>query len=790
MAVVVRFVNPGADASGDGTTKELTSGDSTHAYDNLATWEAAEQADLTSGGDTHIVKCAGTTADDTAVVLAGWTTDSGDFITIQGDRDQSDGFYNGVLQYNTSFYRIEQTVASITLLIGQDFTVVDGIQIKATKTGSFVEGIQLGTFDDVDVKNCRIITAINGSTRIGISNVGGLAGGEFARITNNIIAGWVGGGSAGYKSAMESFFVGKSFVYNNAIYDCDTGILELDIDASTELVSKNNTLFNNVDDHGGTVTIVNCGTDQGAGEGTAGQDIGTPTDHMVDPENATADSRDVTPITSGLLDDNGLGSGSDAEVPTVDIIGTSRSTTAPEIGPWELAKDNITLATLTSVLNTAPTGFTDVTKADFGPPVAALIFVSGATGIDTVTDGADISIGFSTFGAGEHLSISQQDEHASVKVDCDARKNTNTAYSLLDAAGITKVGGRVTTITNGVRLTNTSNEAGLANRFTAVLFGGSDVAADLRNSAIAATQDVTATITHAGMTDGNDKIIFFIGSGTSLEDSSSSGIDNSFGWCHISGSDAGGYTFVQRCVGWASDHNNNDGSPASVTENNRCLKILMETGTDDWGLEVTAYSHSSNTITITTRDSAAGAGLEVYSLIIDLFDRKAFVGDVSAPTAGPPANFVVTGLGFKPRHVGMFLTQGQTISGIDTDLDGGSLGISNVSGAGEETCHSWYNEDAAAVINTANVFADHAIQFHDDDTATLLQDHDFQSFDTDGFTYDIVAENETLSRNWPLWAISELAPAPPAGRIMSSLVAAGGLVAGGGLAGAGGGLVG
>ncbi|KKK48604.1 hypothetical protein LCGC14_3143450, partial [marine sediment metagenome] len=167
---------------------------------------------------------------------------------------------------------------------------------------------------------------------------------------------------------------------------------------------------------------------------------------------------------------------------------------------------------------------------------------------------------------------------------------------------------------------------GTAAFVTAVLLGGADLNFSLNSTVIASAQNGTATIAHSGFTDGNDKLIFFIGTDISAEDSANSGINNSFGVCHVTGSDGGGYAFVQRCMGWASDHGNNDGSPSAILSTEHVLDIVTETGTEDWALEVTAFSSSSNTITVTTRDAGAGANMEVYSLALDLDDRSAAVG--------------------------------------------------------------------------------------------------------------------------------------------------------------------
>ncbi|KKL20217.1 hypothetical protein LCGC14_2457670, partial [marine sediment metagenome] len=291
------------------------------------------------------------------------------------------------------------------------------------------------------------------------------------------------------------------------------------------------------------------------------------------------------------------------------------------------------------------------------------------------------------------------------------------------------------------------------------LYGGADLAVDLRRSAINSTQNGTATIAHSGFTDGNDKLIFFIGTDIATEDSAGTGINNSFGVCHATGSDAGGWTFVQRSVSWSSDHNNVAGSPASRMTTSRVLDILTETGGADWQLEVTALDHSPAEWTVTTRQTGAGAGMEVYSLALDIDDRSGKVFSVDGPTSG--ATWVVTGIGFTPQYVGLVLTAHTLEVDIRTDAQAGAHGISSNTGSGEETCHSWYNEDAALDTVTNNLFRSRVIDFRDDDVTTVIQDHSHLSFDSDGFTTTINAENETTARKFFGWAIEKAAAAGP-----------------------------
>jgi len=105
MATVTRYVDT-ASSGGDGTTQGHSG--ATAAYASLSAWEAAEQTDLPTDTDTHVVYCAGSTADSTAVTVAGWTTGASNDILIAGDETapDSDGWAaSGIL--NSTHYRLE-----------------------------------------------------------------------------------------------------------------------------------------------------------------------------------------------------------------------------------------------------------------------------------------------------------------------------------------------------------------------------------------------------------------------------------------------------------------------------------------------------------------------------------------------------------------------------------------------------------------------------------------------------------------------------------------------------------
>lgn len=424
---------------------------------------------------------------------------------------------------------------------------------------------------------------------------------------------------------------------------------------------------------------------------------------------------------------------------------------------------DVRVAVISGAVDSSSGATTDYTKADFGTPKACIVLAGWDPSDDaSIAVEGRMSIGFSDFT--NDLCISHQDQNASAKVDCDAAKSNTRVWLILDVGGGLSSRGNASVITDGVRLTGASVSS--TDPFvTVIMFGGADLEADLRSTSVGASESDTVTITHSGFTDGNDKLIFFINPDVTAENSSSTGINNSFGVCHASGSDVGGWTFTQRSMGWASDHNAAEGSPYAEITNDRVLNIITEAGGEDWGLEVTGLDHSPAQWTVTTRDSGAGSGMEVYSLALDLDDKSGAVFDTTLPTSGATWSPSLS-LGFTPQYVGLGLTGLSTISDrstggtIASDATAGPMGISSNAGSGEETCHSFYNAYNTVTTDTANLFRSRVIDFRDDDTATVIQDHSHSSFDSGGFTTTINTENGVGAVVMG-WAIEEAVSAAP-----------------------------
>ena len=417
---------------------------------------------------------------------------------------------------------------------------------------------------------------------------------------------------------------------------------------------------------------------------------------------------------------------------------------------------DVKVGVATAQLSSLETGTTDFTITDFGTPKACIVIL-GFDGTDnaSVAIHSRLSIGFSDFI--NDYCIAHQDEDASTKVDCDAIKSDTKCYIGLDAAGNVLHEGTADTITDGVRLTNTSGAFGP--RVTVVMFGGADLTVDVERTAINSSVDGEATINASG-TDGNDRLIFFIGTDIGAEDSASTGINNSFGVAHITGTVAS-HTITQRAIGWSSDHNNINAEIYGIASTDRVLDILTETGGQDWGLEVTALA-SANTITVTTRDNGAGAGMEVYSLALDLDDRSASVGTSPGPTT--TADWVVTGLGWKPQYVGLHMHR-IAVASLDTIISSAQadqFGISSNDGTGE-TFHGWMANGNTGTTDTNNIFRSRVADLRSAFDNSVIVDMSHSSFDSGGWTYTVNTENESTAAGLFHWAIEEAAGAGPPG---------------------------
>jgi hypothetical protein len=159
MATVTRYINT-ASSGGDGTTNGESG--ATAAYASMSAWEAAEQKNLTTASEQHVVNCSvgsGSAADTTAVIVTGWTTDSGDYITIQANASQSQ---RAVMPWSTSIYRLSasSSLNVAALDIEESYTRVINLQVELTMTGGTSQnGYGLGIGLSTSTTNCLFVSS-------------------------------------------------------------------------------------------------------------------------------------------------------------------------------------------------------------------------------------------------------------------------------------------------------------------------------------------------------------------------------------------------------------------------------------------------------------------------------------------------------------------------------------------------------------------------------------------------------------------------------------------------------
>ena len=232
-----RFVNTAADSGGDGTTNNTSSGDGTHAYDDLAVAEAGEQADLTAS-ESLIFKCTGT-ADSSRVTfaLADWTVDASNFITIEPQAaDRHAGTIDTAKYHKTTVANYRHGIENLV-----DFTVIDGIQILLNN--AFNIGVDFGGCIDVVVKNCIIQGDGSSSQQRGVEHNNPVAAGQFT-VVNTVVfdCSTRGIGQLQYDADLVIVY------YNNTVDSCGTGIQMGSVhDAASRIF--NNIATNNTTDY-------------------------------------------------------------------------------------------------------------------------------------------------------------------------------------------------------------------------------------------------------------------------------------------------------------------------------------------------------------------------------------------------------------------------------------------------------------------------------------------------------------------------------------------------------------
>lgn len=349
MATVTRYVDTDVSGgAGDGTSWA-------DAYSSLNAWESAEQTNLVSDGDSHIVYCRASsgTADTTNIVLDGWTTSVTNTITIEAaDSDKAS------TSFNTSKYRLSSTAASgRTFEIKDDNVFINNIQfIHAGTTGSTDRSIEINLYrSNVNIDGCFIkggyqgvyCNSNNDARIINITN---------CIVINTYQSGYdqLGGNSAGVK------------IYNNTAFNCNTSstanrggfrIADVNIGALKNNLSMScNNDFSDWGDNIGDYNISSDTTAYGSNSLTSRTATASASPGVGDWvifTNITGGSEDFSLQNNAENDAQGAGVGpsSDANVPTTDIDGNSRTGTTCDVGAYEYTSSGTDISCSTGAVS-------------------------------------------------------------------------------------------------------------------------------------------------------------------------------------------------------------------------------------------------------------------------------------------------------------------------------------------------------------------------------------------------------------------------------------------------------
>jgi len=347
MATITRYINTASTPGGDGTTN-ATSG-ANRAYASMSEWEAAEQTDLVTDGDTHVVYCTGSTVDNTAVLIDGWTTGASNDISIIGD--------TLTLPYwDTSKYRIELgSTSSYPFRCNESFVNFKYLQVGQSTNVSGVAGFVLaGASGAFLVEYCIAYSEGDSSAAFAFGSEWNTVGGTTIKVKNSLF--YHKDSTPGYQ-CNSVYMHGSSstlwHVHNVTAYGGTAGFEEA-LGGWTNRVTLKNCLAANA-----TTCFVDDGGLTSATDYNAADDATTTGSNSRDSQTFTFNDTstwklDITSGDAGALDYGvDLGSDSDLAV-TDDIIGTSRAQgSAFDIGHFEVVTGGVNYErTLSSSIDT------------------------------------------------------------------------------------------------------------------------------------------------------------------------------------------------------------------------------------------------------------------------------------------------------------------------------------------------------------------------------------------------------------------------------------------------------
>jgi hypothetical protein len=309
LAAPICYVNLSNSVDGQGHTHAA-------GHTDLASMEGDASSNLVVDNRNLTILCgtdggAGEFDDTVAVTVGGWTTGSGNELTIQGNTAEQ-GINTGAA-WSDSFYRLDVT-NSIALTINGDFVNVKDIQLRMDTSSSSQQTVDINTLADNHVINfervrVRAKASASSCRMVFYNDTNGTFTCESCIFEEN-------GGTSQLGAGVISWAGGTANMYNcvlNGNSNTNVGFRE----SAGTMTCYNCASWGNAAASGDfslVTNIVNCASDDNLG--TNPQDIDAA--GLANVFNAHG-SGDYRPVTGGILDGNGTATNK----PSVDILNVS-----------------------------------------------------------------------------------------------------------------------------------------------------------------------------------------------------------------------------------------------------------------------------------------------------------------------------------------------------------------------------------------------------------------------------------------------------------------------------------
>ena len=382
---------------------------------------------------------------------------------------------------------------------------------------------------------------------------------------------------------------------------------------------------------------------------------------------------------------------------------------------------DVKIEVVQAAINTS-TGIQDFTFPGLGTCIGAIFILSGATALNTTTDGVVYAIG-ACDGTREWCHAIADKHGVATSVSKSLKSNTK-CMSFMLGTDPTTIDGEAdfdSFITDGVRI-NWSDAPSVALIMTVILIGGVDAEFWCDVVAAPTINGNSTVVTTVGFT---PDVLICVAGTSQADETIVADADVGVGFGVNTGS-----AFAQQAIEWGSI----DGSAsANLQGRHRSSRIYSRRPSE----AAEALTPSVNGFTLTARADMSANDAGFVALGID--DRSASIVQKFMPTA--TGNDAVTGVGFVPQAVFSVLSRLDTPNKLETNDTALSNGL-GIFTATDEFSTTVNSNDNNPTIDSSSKVDTKAVTI-DDHTGTLENQATHVSMDLDGWTLNYSTADAT-----------------------------------------------